>query len=163
MILVQEKQTCCPHERKLRGRASTASTPVDSQASSCVDSGRSKEMPPQGSQTPVLNDFCKCTPLNYHAFFFPFCTSAAFAFALAAFFRLLWIMTTLRNVPTTVEPNRMRMTGIRIAQTGAGKKLCRVWSSSTKGWVCVSFGFSLNLRRFRYLCSVESMYDRILR
>lgn len=46
---------------------------------------------------------------------------AFLAFAFAAFFRLLRIMTTLKNDPTTAEPSSMRMTGIRIAQTRGGK------------------------------------------
>ena len=54
-----------------------------------------------------------------YAFFF------AAAFALAAFFRLLRIMTTLRNEPTTAHPQRSRMTGIRIAHTRGGKKFWR--------------------------------------
>jgi hypothetical protein len=53
----------------------------------------------------------------YQAFFFP----AAFAFA--ALFLLLRIMTTLRNEPTTAEPSKMRITGIRIAQTRGGKRV----------------------------------------
>lgn len=47
---------------------------------------------------------------------------AFFAFAFAAFFLLLRIMTTLKNDPTTAEPSKMRMTGIRIAQTRGGKR-----------------------------------------
>jgi hypothetical protein len=62
-----------------------------------------------------------------HAFFF------AAALALAAFFLLLRIMTTLRKEPTTAEPSRMRMTGRRMAQTRGGKKFCKGWSESTKG------------------------------
>jgi hypothetical protein len=45
--------------------------------------------------------------------------------AFAAFFLLLRIMTTLRNDPTTAEPRRMRMTGMRMAQTRGGKKFWR--------------------------------------
>lgn len=57
--------------------------------------------------------------LNPYAFFF------AAAFAFAAFFRLLRIMTTLRKEPTTAQPRRRRMTGIRIAHTRGGKKFWR--------------------------------------
>jgi hypothetical protein len=53
--------------------------------------------------------------------------------ALAAFFLLLRIMTMARKEPTTAEPTRMRMTGMRMAQTRGGKKLWSGWSSSTKG------------------------------
>jgi hypothetical protein len=63
-----------------------------------------------------------------YAFFF------AAAFALAAFFLLLRIMTMARNDPTTADPTRMRITGIRMAQTRGGKKLWSDWSSSTNGW-----------------------------
>lgn len=68
--------------------------------------------------------------VTIQAFFF------AAAFALAAFFLLLRIMTMLRNDPTTADPSRMRMTGMRIAHTRGGKKFCSGWSESTKGW-CV--------------------------
>ena len=51
------------------------------------------------------------------AFFFPFSADLA----LAAFLRLLRIITTLRKLPTTAEPINIRMTGIRIAQTRGGK------------------------------------------
>lgn len=63
----------------------------------------------------------------FYAFFL------AAALALAAFFLLLRIMTMPRKEPTTAEPTRMRMTGMRMAQTRGGKKLWREWSSSTKG------------------------------
>ena len=43
--------------------------------------------------------------------------------ALADFFLLLLIITMARKVPTTAEPRRVRMTGIRIAQTRGGKRL----------------------------------------
>jgi hypothetical protein len=43
-------------------------------------------------------------------------------------------MTTLRKDPTTAEPRRMRMTGMRMAQTRGGKKFWRGWSESTKGY-----------------------------
>lgn len=43
-------------------------------------------------------------------------------------------MTTLRKEPTIAEPNKTRMTGIRIAQTRGGKKFWRGWSESTKGF-----------------------------
>jgi hypothetical protein len=57
----------------------------------------------------------------------------AAALALAAFFLLLRIMTTLRKEPTTAQPRRMRMMGMRIAQTRGGKKFWRGWFESTKG------------------------------
>lgn len=57
----------------------------------------------------------------------------AAALALEAFLRLLRIMTMLRNVPTTAEPSRMRMTGMRMAHTRGGKKFWSGWSASTKG------------------------------
>ncbi|KAK4456293.1 hypothetical protein QBC34DRAFT_340546 [Podospora aff. communis PSN243] len=47
-------------------------------------------------------------------------------------------MTTLRKEPTTAEPRRMRITGMRMAQTRGGKKFWRGWSESTKGWGYVS-------------------------
>lgn len=59
---------------------------------------------------------------------------AAAALALAAFFLLLRIMTTPRKEPTTAEARRMRMTGMRTAQTRGGKKFWSGWSESTKGW-----------------------------
>ena len=59
------------------------------------------------------------------------------ALALAAFLRLLRIMTTLRKEPTTAQPSRIRMTGIRMAQARGGKKACSGWSESTKGWAAV--------------------------
>jgi len=59
---------------------------------------------------------------------------AAASLAFAAFFLLLRIMTTDRNEPTTAEPRRTRMTGMRMAQTRGGKKFWRGWSESTKGW-----------------------------
>ena len=62
------------------------------------------------------------------AFFLP-----AAAAALAAFLRLLRIMTTLRKEPTTAQPSSTRITGRRIAQTRGGKKFWRGWSESTKG------------------------------
>jgi hypothetical protein len=48
----------------------------------------------------------------------------AAALAFAAFFLLLRIMTMPMKEPTTAEPRRMRMTGMRMAQTRGGK---RVW------------------------------------
>ena len=57
----------------------------------------------------------------------------AAAFALAAFFRLLLIMTIPINVPTTAEPSSVRMTGMRMAHTRGGKSACRGWPASTKG------------------------------
>jgi hypothetical protein len=68
---------------------------------------------------------CKMPHPNAYAFF------AAFAFN--AFFLLLRIMTRERNEPTTAEPRRMRMTGMRMAQTRGGKSAWRGWSSSTNG------------------------------
>jgi hypothetical protein len=62
------------------------------------------------------------------AFFF-----AAAALALAAFLRLLRIMTMPMKEPTMAEPRRRIMTGMRMAQTRGGKKFWRMWSSSTKG------------------------------
>jgi hypothetical protein len=53
--------------------------------------------------------------------------------AFAAFFLLLRIMTTPRKEPTTAEPTRRRMTGMRMAQTRGRKKFWRMWSSSTNG------------------------------
>lgn len=73
--------------------------------------------------------------LFLYVFFF-----AAAALAFAAFFLLLRIMTTPRKEPTTAEARRMRMTGMRTAQTRGGKKFWRGWSESTKGcvvgWPC---------------------------
>jgi hypothetical protein len=69
-----------------------------------------------------LAAYCVCSFLSSdllpQAFFF------AAAFALAAFFLLLRIITMLRKEPTTAEPSRIRMTGMRIAQTRGGKKFC---------------------------------------
>ncbi|KAF2399626.1 MIF4G-domain-containing protein [Trichodelitschia bisporula] len=47
-------------------------------------------------------------------------------------------MTTERKEPTTAEPIRMRITGMRMAHTRGGKSACREWSSSTKGCVAVA-------------------------
>jgi hypothetical protein len=58
--------------------------------------------------------------LSVYAFFL-----AAAALALAAFFLLLRIMTTLRKEPTTAEPRRIRITGMRMAHSRGGKKLWR--------------------------------------
>lgn len=58
----------------------------------------------------------------------------AFFLDFNAFFLLLRIMTMPKKEPTTAEPRRMRMTGMRIAQTRGGKKWWRGWSSSTNGW-----------------------------
>jgi hypothetical protein len=66
----------------------------------------------------------------------PYAFFACFAFN--AFFLLLLIMTTERNEPTTAEPRRIRMTGMRIAQTLGGKRLWRGCSSSTNGYDAVS-------------------------
>jgi hypothetical protein len=57
----------------------------------------------------------------------------AAAFALAAFFWLLRIMTMPTKEPTTAEPRSRRMTGMRMAQTRGRKRFWRGWSSSTKG------------------------------
>jgi hypothetical protein len=43
-------------------------------------------------------------------------------------------MTMLKKLPTTAMPTRMMMTGIRIAHTLGGKKLCSSMFSSTKGY-----------------------------
>ena len=56
------------------------------------------------------------------------CPSHAFFFNLTAFFLLLRIMTIPRKLPTTAQPRRIRMTGMRIAQTRGGKRDCRGWS-----------------------------------
>lgn len=61
------------------------------------------------------------------AFFF----RAALAFA--ARFLLLLIMTTLKKDPTTAQPSKMRMTGIRMAQTRGGNSFRIGWSGSTNG------------------------------
>lgn len=50
---------------------------------------------------------------------------AAAALALAAFLRLLRIMTTLKKEPTTADPRSTRMTGMRMAQTRGGKTFWR--------------------------------------
>lgn len=71
-------------------------------------------------------------PCSFYAFFL-----AAAALALAAFFLLLRIMTTLRKDPTTALPRSTRITGMRIAQTRGGKKFWRGWSESTKGFFFV--------------------------
>lgn len=63
---------------------------------------------------------------------------AAAAFAFAAFFLLPRIMTTLRKEPTTAEPSRIRMTGMRTAQTRGGKTFWSGWSASTKGWLVLA-------------------------
>ena len=57
----------------------------------------------------------------------------AAAFAFAAFFLLLLIITIPINVPTTAEPSSARITGMRMAQTRGGKKSWRGWPGSTKG------------------------------
>ena len=46
-------------------------------------------------------------------FYFDFFATAALAFA--AFFLLLLIITIAKKVPTTVDANSVRMTGIRMA------------------------------------------------
>jgi hypothetical protein len=52
----------------------------------------------------------------------------AAALALAAFFLLLRIITMPKKDPTTAEPRRMMMTGMRIAQARGGKKFWSGWS-----------------------------------
>lgn len=47
-------------------------------------------------------------------------------------------MTTLKKLPTTAMPTRMRITGIRIAQTRGGKRSWSGWPSSTNGCYTVS-------------------------
>lgn len=47
---------------------------------------------------------------------------AAATLALAAFFLLLLIITIPRNDPTIVVPRRVRMTGMRMAQTRGGNR-----------------------------------------
>ncbi len=76
-------------------------------------------------------------------FFFPA------AFALAAFFLLLRIITTLKKDPTTAEPKSTRMTGMRMAQTRGGNMFCKGWSESTNGYKFVSDLTELqNLHKF---------------
>lgn len=76
-----------------------------------------------------LSHFLPLRPRHQlYAFFF------AAALAFAAFFLLLRIMTTPRKDPTTAEPTRRRMTGIRMAQTRGGKNPWRGCTSSTKGY-----------------------------
>lgn len=53
----------------------------------------------------------------------PYDAFLALALALAAFFLLLLIITMLRKDPTTAEPSKVRMTGIRMAHTRGGKRL----------------------------------------
>jgi hypothetical protein len=55
------------------------------------------------------------------------------ALALAAFFLLLLIITMPMKVPTTAEASRIRITGMRMAQTGGGNSSWRGWPGSTKG------------------------------
>ena len=64
--------------------------------------------------------------------YFDFFDTAALAFA--AFFLLLLIMTIAKKLPTTAEPSKVRITGIRIAHTRGGNRLWSGWSSSTKGY-----------------------------
>ena len=71
-----------------------------------------------------------CSRISFHAFFLPFSTACL----LAAFLRLLLIMTTLRKLPTTAEPNNIKITGMRIAHTLGGKKSWSGWPLSTKGY-----------------------------
>jgi len=60
-------------------------------------------------------------PRGRYILHFDFFAAAALAFA--AFFLLLLIMTMPRNEPTTAEPNRVNITGMRIAHTRGGKRL----------------------------------------
>jgi hypothetical protein len=83
---------------------------------------------PKSLQTPI---HAKNYWPQFQDFFF-----AAAALAFAAFFLLLLIITIARNEPTTAEPRRVRMTGMRMAQTLGGKKLWSGWPSSTKGCKC---------------------------
>lgn len=69
--------------------------------------------------------------IRYEVFF----VLAARAFA--AFFRLLLIMTMLKNDPTTAEPSSVNITGILIAQTRGGNRSCSGWPGSTKGYLCI--------------------------
>lgn len=64
-----------------------------------------------------LNRFIQQTnfTVNPYAFFFP-----AAALALAAFFLLLRTITTPRKLPTTADPRRMSIKGMRIAHTRGG-------------------------------------------
>lgn len=55
--------------------------------------------------------------------------------AFSAFLRLLRIITSDKNDPTTAIPNKIKITGIRIAQTRGGKREWSAWSSSTNGCV----------------------------
>lgn len=82
--------------------------------------------------TPLLSTKIRPFPAQLtataaYAFFFP----AAFAFD--AFFLLLRIITVPKKDPTTAEPKRMRITGMRMAQTRGGNMLCKGWPSSTNG------------------------------
>lgn len=86
---------------------------------------------PSNTFLPEWSVFAVMSPWVRAAQFFFF---AAAALTLAALFLLLRIMTMERKEPTTAEPTRMRMTGMRMAQTRGGKRLWRKWSSSTKGW-----------------------------
>lgn len=99
-------------------------------------------LPTQHAASDVPNSWGGVQFSGVYVFFF-----AAAALALAAFFWLLRIMTTPRKEPTTAEARRMRMTGIRTAQTRGGKKFWRGWSESTKGWEggrCVSYALELS-------------------
>ncbi|KAK4224143.1 putative pre-mRNA-splicing factor cwc-22 [Podospora fimiseda] len=78
--------------------------------------------------------------LSFIAFFL-----AAANLAFAAFFLLLRIMTTERKEPTTAEPRRTRMTGIRIAQTlgdcvNGGVVVCRKCRQAVRSAVTVDHG-----------------------
>lgn len=83
----------------------------------------------------------------------------AAAFALAAFFRLLRIMTMLRKEPTTIEPSSKMITGIRIAQTRGGNRSCSGCPGSTKG-------LKLSSGLFRYVevgtvpSTMSTLYSR---
>ena len=67
-----------------------------------------------------------CSSRNAKPFISPMISQAAnhllfAAFAFAAFFLLLLIMTIAKKLPTTADPSSVRMTGMRIAQTRGGK------------------------------------------
>jgi hypothetical protein len=91
-------------------------------------------------------------PASFSPYFVFF---AAAARAFAAFFLLLLIMTMARNVPTTAEARRVRITGIRIAQTRGGKRLCRGWSSSTNGYKKNEYGVHASLEGGHTMNSVH--------
>ncbi|KAB5570394.1 hypothetical protein GE09DRAFT_1271376 [Coniochaeta sp. 2T2.1] len=112
------------------------------------------------AQTPRMISLavtCPTTPILDHiyAFFLP-----AAALALAAFFLLLRIMTTLRKDPTTAQPSRMRMMGMRMAQTRGGKTFWSGWLESTKG--CNKECSSLPATSSATMASAETLPTRHL-